>query len=191
MTKCQMRCPLMFAVLALWLAGCAPPNLTSHGITGANIFRPNPAALVYGGNTGSRNIGTAVVGNPFSFDQVSFAKTVASAMDSAVEGRDARFVVTANESVRPGVFATVAFDPAINATAADLCRERLALSTYPSIETVRVMMALCVASEPVSVVRARLTRGDGPGDLSFVRLIRKMTRAMLGQGGGPQNPVLR
>lgn len=170
-------------VLVLAMAGC---GVTSDRIYNLNVYRASAQSTLFAGSTASKNVPVFISGNPFGIQQMTLANVIASSLQSAFPNRQVGFVVRDTEDVRSDVSMIVAFDPPPGTTGVLVCGAPNRLTSSPTSEAIRTVMAFCFGDRPLVSVEGKLDRSSGVGDADFVVLLRDMTRRMF--EAGPSTP---
>lgn len=165
----------MALVLCFATAACtvAPDKVYNH-----NLYRSDAQSFLISSSTKSRNIPTFISGNPFGISQTTLANIVASSLQSAFPSRDVGFAVRQSDDVRTDVSMVVLFDPPKGTTGIRACGAPSRLSSVPSGEAIRTVLAFCFGNRPLASIEGRMSRSSGVGDAEFVTLIRTMTRRL-------------
>ena len=169
------RTIIVLTLTALLASACA---LGDKRIYNHKVFRPNATSYLIAGGTDSRAVPTFIVGNPFGIAPATLANVVSSSLQSAFPGRDVTFATRRTTGLRDDVFMVVAFDPPKTASAHRLCRNRGRISSITVGESIRTLMAFCLAGTPLVSIESKVARGSGAGDKTFVLLLRDMARRM-------------
>ena len=143
------RTIIVLTLTALLASACA---LGDKRIYNHKVFRPNATSYLIAGGTDSRAVPTFIVGNPFGIAPATLANVVSSSLQSAFPGRDVTFATRRTTGLRDDVFMVVAFDPPKTASAQRICRSRGRISSITVGESIRTLMAFCLAPPSVGII---------------------------------------